>query len=68
MKLDQWDYYELIDEFGQAYYRWDAELERMEWMVDGEWLPHRWTPASLLRYEEMFGDVTLNVVTSDDVR
>ncbi len=68
MSLEQWDYYELIDDIGQAYYRWDAEQERMEWLVDGEWIVHHWTPASLLRYDEMYDDVTLTVVTADDVR
>lgn len=69
MTLDRWDYYELIDEIGQSYYRWDAELEMMEWWCgeDG-WRAHGWTPGSLLRYAETYDDANVTVVTEDDVR
>lgn len=66
--LTPYDVYELIDEFGQEYYRWNTTLEIMEWYKDGEWVTHGWTPASLMRYRDSFKDVTLNVVTEDDVR
>jgi hypothetical protein len=63
-----YDIYELIDEFGQEYYRWNGELQIMEWFKDGEWVTHGWTPASLMRYRDAFADVSLSVVTEDDVR
>lgn len=66
--LTPYDIYELIDEFGQEYYRWNGELQIMEWYKDGAWVTHGWTPASLMRYRDSFSDVTLNVVTEDEVR
>jgi hypothetical protein len=68
MQMTKYDVYELIDEIGQAYYRWDTEKARMEWWVDGQWKRHDWTPRSLRRYAETYDDATLNVVTEDDVR
>ena len=50
------------------YYRWNGELQIMEWYKDGAWVTHGWTPASLMRYRDSFSDVTLNVVTEDEVR
>lgn len=66
--LTPYDVYELIDDFGQEYYRWNGELQIMEWYKDGEWMTHGWTPASLMRYRDAFDDVSLNVVTEDDIR
>ena len=68
MMLEQYDYYELLDEIGQAYYRWDTKMGVMEWWVEGEWKTHGWTPRSLRTYAERYDDATLNVVTADDVR
>jgi hypothetical protein len=67
--LERWDYFELIDDIGQTYYRWDAERSVMEWWCGSEgWCSHGWTPGSLMRYVETYDDATLTVVTEDDVR
>lgn len=68
MTMTKYDVYELIDEIGMAYYRWNTDLEIMEWWVDGKWKTHGWTPHSLMRYASFYQDATLNVVTEDDVR
>lgn len=68
MTMTKYDVYELIDDIGQSYYRWNTDLEVMEWWVDGKWRTHRWTPRSLMRYADTYDDATLNVVTEDDVR
>jgi len=67
--VEPWDYFELIDDIGQTYYRWHTVEKRMEWWCGDEgWCPHGWTPGSLMRYAEMYDDATVTVVTSDDVR
>ena len=68
MKMEKYDYYELIDDLGTSYYRWDSDLELMEAWYDGEWHVHGWTVASLHRWLDLCPDAVLNVVTADDVR
>jgi hypothetical protein len=69
MEMEKYDYYELIDDLGTSYYRWDTNLEMME-MYDPDlgWTQHGWTPASLHRWLDLCPDAVLNVVTADDVR
>lgn len=66
--MEPYDYYELIDEFGQEYFRWDTNLGTMERYQDGKWHSHGWSPRSLRDYADSWDDATLTVVTADDVR
>lgn len=69
MSLASWAYYELIDEIGQTYYRWDEDRGMMEWWCGSEgWCSHGWNLGSLTRYAETYEDASVTEVTEDDVR